>query len=670
MSSTQPLKLKQWLLPLGLLLSVTTTAAVVDEHRHGVQGLNEQQTHPLGTDFEDDLDDEIETEMEEEIEEGLEEEVEEGLEDEIEEGIEDGLEEEMEEGLEEEMEEGLEEEMEDGLEEEMEEGLEEEMEEGLEEEMEDGLEEEMEDGLEVEMENGVEREMEDGLETQMEDGLEIEVEEEWVEEPVEEEWAEEPVEEEWTEEPAEEEWTEEPAEEEWTEEHEEHEVHDEHEWSDGEEGGAEHEDGMPVESEEWAEGDTELPEEEHDSWNEEADHWWGEDEPMSIEDQVFDEQTLIDATSDAVESDILAAVDLQGQDIWTRDWLIFSDEGIEQRLESLGYRYVAKQQLKSLGQTLAKVTAPATFSLDTDYAQVLAATNYADHNHIYRYQRTEQAVSGAPLSPAQLQPVSLGSHKITLGMIDTAVDTRHPALKDAKVRQRSFVASGKNQPTGHGTEVAGILMANAKDYRGLLPGARLYNASVFFEQGKQGRMATTESLLKALDWLASLDVKVINMSLSGPPNRLLSYAIDQLCQRDILVVAAVGNAGPLSAPLYPAAYPCTVAVTAHDKNRRIYRQAVLGEHVDAAAFGVNLTTLKSGGGYQQSSGTSLATPFVSAWLAAQYASDKVSSGQSQNWLSGQFSLFEDLGASGRDPVYGHGALPKSAGAAPSGLARR
>ena len=85
--------------------------------------------------------------------------------------------------------------------------------------------------------------------------------------------------------------------------------------------------------------------------------------------------------------------------------------------------------------------------------------------------------------------------------------------------------------------------------------------------------------------------------------------------RGIVVVAAVGNEGPASGPLYPAAYEGVIGVTAVNANGVPYRWANRGPYVDIAAEGVNVLVAAPDGGEQRDSGTSLAAPIVSAFLA-------------------------------------------------------
>ncbi len=84
---------------------------------------------------------------------------------------------------------------------------------------------------------------------------------------------------------------------------------------------------------------------------------------------------------------------------------------------------------------------------------------------------------------------------------------------------------------------------------------------------------------------------MINMSFSGPANRVLERLIAHAAESGIGLVAAAGNGGPGAAPAYPAAWPQVIAVTAVDAREHIYRQANQGPYVALAAPGVNIWTL-------------------------------------------------------------------------------
>ena len=421
-----------------------------------------------------------------------------------------------------------------------------------------------------------------------------------------------------------------------------------------------------------------LEEEFDEGHEEEFDQGFDDEYQQDFEDRFGDGldngmEVVLDSQAEVIEQLAMNTFEQQGHEMWTDGWLVFANPEEQIALQNMGYQVVDREELEGIGQTLVTVIAPASFSFEQDVEivrqQLESVTLLADVNHIYSYQQqsdshheTRASDQNRAYQPANLlnyQYKANGESQITLGMLDTAVAVEHPALvsgvKAGNIIQKSFVGEGKLEPTGHGTEIAGILLGNSGDYQGLIADGRLYSASVFFHQQGKGDIATTKALLTGLNWLAQKQVPVINMSLTGPPNRLLSYTIDKLCAKGTIIAAAVGNEGPLSKPLFPAGYPCTVAVTAVDAKQQIYKRAVIGEHVDLASFGVDVQTLNHRGGYQDSDGTSLATAFVSAHLA-HLATTLDSPLALKDNLQQVYRQCIDLGVNGRDPVYGRGLL--------------
>ena len=98
-------------------------------------------------------------------------------------------------------------------------------------------------------------------------------------------------------------------------------------------------------------------------------------------------------------------------------------------------------------------------------------------------------------------------------MIDSKVDTTHPSLADSRIESRSFVSSRAVTPEFHGTAIASIIAANSQEYLGLAPNAELYAAAVFEQDEERGEIASTVSLLRALDWLIASEVDVVNIML-------------------------------------------------------------------------------------------------------------------------------------------------------------
>lgn len=240
---------------------------------------------------------------------------------------------------------------------------------------------------------------------------------------------------------------------------------------------------------------------------------------------------------------------------------------------------------------------------------------------------------------------------IRIGVIDTAFDRQHAGLKSVTIHSQSFVQSDMNEPVAHGTAVLGRLFGKSAAVKPLLPDAQVFAASVFYQKDAYSQSAPTLALLKALDWMLEKNVSVINMSLAGPPNALLEKAIQRVRSQGTAIVAASGNAGPASRPLFPAAYPSVIAVSAVDEHRRIYRWANRGKHIDFVAIGVNVTTLRAGGGEGRESGTSMAAPVISAALAL-----RMQSANMEDSLAELFKDTVDLGKPGRDVIFGQGLI--------------
>jgi flagellar biosynthesis GTPase FlhF len=260
---------------------------------------------------------------------------------------------------------------------------------------------------------------------------------------------------------------------------------------------------------------------------------------------------------------------------------------------------------------------------------------------------------------SSLQACSKG---VKIGVIDTGYDASHPTFTTKVIESRRSVASDRaKSPDWHGTGVLALLAGDPNSGTpGLIPEAKFYVADIFYADAEGLPSSDTASLLNALDWLDKRNVNVINMSLSGPPDDLLKAAIEGLSNKKVIFVAAAGNDGPTAPPSYPAAYSSVVAVTAVSRDRKSYRYASRGDHIDVAAPGVDIWTASPGGRGAYHSGTSFAVPYVTAVLATAYKGLAVKS--KAEFLRKASVL--DLGEPGRDPIYGRGLLLAPASCAP------
>ncbi|MXQ10421.1 S8 family serine peptidase [Microvirga makkahensis] len=243
-----------------------------------------------------------------------------------------------------------------------------------------------------------------------------------------------------------------------------------------------------------------------------------------------------------------------------------------------------------------------------------------------------------------------------IGLIDTGIDLDHEALKGQSIELLSVSGeAGSTSSPDHGTAIAALLVGKPGSVApGLVPQAKLVAVDAFSRKDGMADRADVVSLVGALETLADRGVRIVNLSLSGPPNEVLRMAIEAARAQGIVLVAAVGNNGAGAEPSYPAAYPGVVAVTAVDRQLNIYRRANRGSHIAFAAPGVEIRTARAKGGTAARSGTSYAVPFVTAAMAMMRATDPETNGEAlQKRLR---DSAQDLGAPGRDTTFGHGLV--------------
>jgi subtilisin family serine protease len=175
-----------------------------------------------------------------------------------------------------------------------------------------------------------------------------------------------------------------------------------------------------------------------------------------------------------------------------------------------------------------------------------------------------------------------------------------------------YDAAPAGPPHYHGTGMAGAIVARSR-MTGSAPGARLLAIRAF--SGDEESEATTVSILKGIDWAIAHGARVINMSFAGPYDPDISRGLAAARQKGAVLVAAAGNAGPKSPPLYPAADKNVIAVTATNSENQLLPQANRGRHIAVAAPGVDILVPSPGRGYTMSTGTSVAAAEVSGIVA-------------------------------------------------------
>jgi subtilisin family serine protease len=234
-------------------------------------------------------------------------------------------------------------------------------------------------------------------------------------------------------------------------------------------------------------------------------------------------------------------------------------------------------------------------------------------------------------------------------VIDSGIDANHPELANAIAD--SFDALGsKEGPHVHGTGIAGAIAAHAR-LMGSAPEVRIL-AIRAFGASAGGAQSTSYVILKGLDYAALHGAQIINMSFAGPKDSLIERAVAATAARGIVLIAAAGNAGAKSPPLYPAANPNVIAVSGTDAQEKLFPASNRGNHIALAAPGADIFLPAPDGKYQMTSGTSFSAAYVSGIAALLLERNPALRPNDVRTIL--TSTARDLGAPGRDDLFGAG----------------
>ena len=312
-----------------------------------------------------------------------------------------------------------------------------------------------------------------------------------------------------------------------------------------------------------------------------------------------------------------------------------------ERLSEAGFTVIEKRQLRRDGAQLIRVGFAADVKAVDAVSQVreLYPSAAIDLSHVYKASAEPAETAGKSILPGKLDD---RRSDVSIAVID---GFSAGSLPDG-VELKSFVKRRSDLP--HGAQVMSVLLDDLKQMGEGHP-KRLLAADVAEHFKDSSAQASAYNLVDALDWAAAEGADIINISLAGPPNQVLASVVDSLQDEGILMFAAVGNTGPATSPGYPAAYGSVVGVTAVSSDGAPYMYAARGEEVELSAQGVGIRLSPDS---DVLSGTSFAVPRVVA-LAARLMNDT----PANNHREGLRALARDLGAPGRDDVYGYGLVP-------------
>ncbi|MFH1473568.1 MAG: S8 family peptidase [Candidatus Aenigmatarchaeota archaeon] len=258
---------------------------------------------------------------------------------------------------------------------------------------------------------------------------------------------------------------------------------------------------------------------------------------------------------------------------------------------------------------------------------------------------------------------------VTVAVLDTGVDYDHQELSDSIVGGISFVSytSSYSDDHGHGTHVSGIITANGvvASAEGVAPGAKVWMAKVC----DSGGSCYTSDIAAAIDYVVDgpdgapntgdEPAKIMSISLGGGgtsrsncDNDYLASKVNWAVSKGVTVVAAAGNTGRVVSS--PGCASGAIAVGAVDKGDVRPSWSGSGSALDIVAPGVSIYSSLPGGAYASWSGTSMATPHVSATVALmRQVNPSLTDSQIKSIL---YSTAKDLGSAGWDRYYGWGRV--------------
>jgi type VII secretion-associated serine protease mycosin len=250
---------------------------------------------------------------------------------------------------------------------------------------------------------------------------------------------------------------------------------------------------------------------------------------------------------------------------------------------------------------------------------------------------------------------------VTVAVVDSGVAANHPDLIGQVLPGLDLVSptgNGQQDAVGHGTTVAALIAGRGDDQRGvvgLAPDAKILPVRVLDEKNQYSDART---VAEGVRWAVDHGAKVINLSLGGSVgSEALAEAIDYAFQRDVVVIACVGNvvSGQVNEVWYPAREPGVLAVGAVTRGagNPLWRNSLIGQQTVLTAPGATITGAK-GLGYWQVEGTSFAAPLVTA--AAALLRSRWPEMSAANVVERLIRTARDLGAPGRDSSYGYGMV--------------
>jgi subtilisin family serine protease len=198
---------------------------------------------------------------------------------------------------------------------------------------------------------------------------------------------------------------------------------------------------------------------------------------------------------------------------------------------------------------------------------------------------------------------------IRIALIDTGVDTRHPDLRGRIVKTRSFVDHRAPSAASyrHGTAMAGLIAAVANNHVGIVGIAPMAQLEVFeacwqLRPDNDEALCNTFTLAKALATALDSGIKLVNMSIAGPQDPLLSSLVAVAVKQGVTFVGAAAE----PADAFPTGIAGVIAAQGQQRSLRADAFSIPANHI---------LTLRPDGQYDFESGTSVAAAELTGVIA-------------------------------------------------------
>lgn len=200
---------------------------------------------------------------------------------------------------------------------------------------------------------------------------------------------------------------------------------------------------------------------------------------------------------------------------------------------------------------------------------------------------------------------------VLIGQVDSGAEAEHPDLRGQFRLVHNTVDGSRYVAEKHGTAIAGILVARANNgigTAGVAPGAQVLALRACWERVAGDARCDTLSLAKALQFALDRGARIVNLSVSGPADRLLGELLTAALARGVIVVASTPAAGVEGG--FPAMHRGVIAVVDIGGPPPSHKQ-----RAPLAAPGRDVPTTLPGARWGVVSGASFATAQVSGLVA-------------------------------------------------------